>query len=625
MSAATGRDGGVNDNALGNWRKLVASTLKGKSFDALVSHSADGLPIEPLYAAAGEIHSPPLPAARPWRLAQRIDHPDPREASRLALEDLSGGASEIALVLSGSGTGRGFGVNASSVDALDAALCRVELDRIRLRLETAPFGGRAVAQNVLELAARRGKDPLKLSVDFGLDPVSDMARCGGLPSPWPELAERFVGTAKLIAEKGFAGRSVRVDGRAAHEAGASEAQELAFVLATGVAYLRAFEAHGFSLDRARKDFGFLLVADADEYLTIAKFRALRRLWERVEEACGLNPEPIELAAETAWRMMTRRDPHTNMLRTTLAAFSAAVAGADSICVLPFTTAIGLPDVFARRAARNLQHVLIEEAHLWRVVDPASGSGAFEALTQALAEKAWELFQEIEREGGIVESLTGGKLQGRIGAVNEKRRKDVGTRTTPLTGVSEFALLSEAPIGVLRPAPEQAEKVRSGFPLQQKFEALASQRLAAPFERLRDRSDAWLVRTGHRPAVFLANLGSAASFTRRRQFAKSLFEGGGFAIAENEDASTLRLIVDLFRASGASLACLCSSDEQYARLGAEAARAFKAAGAKKLAVAGNPRLLAEAFEGETIDLFVFSGCDALTILDGLYHDLFPGQG
>ncbi|MBV8428172.1 MAG: methylmalonyl-CoA mutase, partial [Hyphomicrobiales bacterium] len=276
-------------------------------------------------------------------------------------------------------------------------------------------------------------------------------------------------------------------------------------------------------------------------------------------------------------------------------------------------------------ARNLQHVLIEEAHLWRVMDPASGSGAFEALTQALAEKAWELFQEIEREGGIVESLTGGKLQGRIGAVNEKRRKDVGTRITPLTGVSEFALLSEAPIGVLRPAPEQAEKVRSDFPLQQKFEALASQRLAAPFERLRDRSDAWLVRTGHRPAVFLANLGSAASFTRRRQFAKSLFEGGGFAIAENGDASTLRLIVDLFRASGASLACLCSSDEQYARLGVEAARAFRAAGAKKLAVAGNPRLLAEAFEGETIDLFVFSGCDALTILDGLYHDLFPGQG
>ena len=348
---------------------------------------------------------------------------------------------------------------------------------------------------------------------------------------------------------------------------------------------------------------------------------LRHLWERVEEACGLVPEPIELSAETAWRMTTRRDPYGNMLRATLAAFSAGVAGSDSIGVLPFTAALGLADAFARRAARNLQHVLIEEAHLWRVADPAAGSGAFEALTRALAQKAWELFQEIEREGGIIASLTGGKLQARIAVAREARREEIGRRKMPITGVSEFALVSEAPVGVLQPAPGHADEARSSFPLHQKFEALASQRLAEPFERLRDRSDAHLARTGRRPAAFLANLGSVASFTRRRQFAKSLFEGGGVETIENAEASTLPLILDLFRASGASFACLCCSDEHCARLGIEAARALEAAGATKLAVAGNPRDLAETFKGARIDLFVFAGCDAPSILNGLYDDLF----
>ncbi|MBV9568510.1 MAG: methylmalonyl-CoA mutase subunit beta, partial [Hyphomicrobiales bacterium] len=515
----------MNDRTFQNWRELVAEALQGKSFDALISRTADGLPIEPLYAAANVTHVPPWPGRRPWRLAQRMEHPDPKEASRLALDDLAGGASELVLVLSGSATGRGFGVDAGSVEMLDAALSGVELDHIRLRLETAPFDGRAAAQNILELVARRRHAGADLSIDFGLDPVSDLARCGGMPLSWPELAERFAGTAKLIAEKGIAGRCARVDSRVVHEAGASEAQELAFMLATGVAYLRVLECQGWSLDEARKALGFLLVADADEFISIAKLRALRQLWERIEVACGLDPEPIELSVETAWRMMTRHDPYTNILRGTLAAFSAGVAGADAIGVWPFTAALGLPDAFARRVARNLQNVLIDEAHLWRVVDPASGSGAFEALTQALGRKAWEFFQEIEQEGGVVESLVSGKLQARIAGAREEAREEIGHRRAPITGVSEFALLSQAPVSVLEPMRRKANEVRSPLPLQRVFEPLASERLAEPFERLRDRSDACLARTGRRPLVFLANLGGGASFAPRRQFAKSLFEGG----------------------------------------------------------------------------------------------------
>jgi methylmalonyl-CoA mutase len=614
-----------NDRELGSWRKLVEQALQGRAFeDALVSRSADGLAIEPLYLAATQERVVPLPAREAWRLVQRIDHPDPAQASRLALADLEGGAREMALVLAGSATARGFGVKAASVEALDRALSGIELELIRLRIETSPFDGRPVAERMLELVSRRGHEPSSLSIDFGLDPVSDMARSGGLPLAWTELAERFVGTARLLEAKGFTRRLARVDGRAAHEAGASEAQELAFALATGIAYLRAFENHGSSLDRTRKALGFLLVADADEFLTVAKFRALRRLWARVEEACGLTPEPIALSAETAWRMTTRRDPHANMLRATLAAFSAGVGGADAVGVLPFTAALGLPDAFARRVARNLQHVLIEEAHLTRVADAASGSGAFEALTEALSRKAWELFQEIEREGGIVESLARGKLQARIGLVRAAREKEIGRRLAPITGVSEFALLSEAPVAVLEPAPERAATAPPSHPLRHQFEALPSGRLAEPFERLRDRSDAHLARTGRRPSVFLANLGGAASFTPRRQFAKSLFEGGGIESFGNDEPSTSSAIVEAFRGSGASFACLCSSDEVYARLGIETARVLGAAGAAKLAVAGRARDLARTFAGAPVDLFVFAGCEAVEMLNGLYDDLFTAK-
>ena len=167
-----------------------------------------------------------------------------------------------------------------------------------------------------------------------------------------------------------------------HAAGGSEAQELAFALASAVAYLRALEQSGIALDDARRFIYFRLAADQDQFLTIAKFRAMRKLWARVEEACGLEPLPAFVAAETAWRMMTKRDPHGNIVRGTIAALAAAVGGADAVTVLPFSAALGVPDAFARRIARNTQTILIEEANIHRVADPAAGSGAIEALTDA---------------------------------------------------------------------------------------------------------------------------------------------------------------------------------------------------------------------------------------------------
>jgi methylmalonyl-CoA mutase len=602
-----------------DWLRRVEAVLKGGDFERkLVSRSHDGLRIEPLYEKAAPAPKPGRAAPGRWRIAQRLDHPDPAAANELALADLDGGADALVFSHAGAPPARGFGVKVGGVDDLERALSGVMLDLIEVRIEAAPFEGGIAAEQWAALAQRRGLDPAKLRIDFGLDPIGEMARTGTAPAPFQELGARLAETAQKLRDARFSSPTIRVDTRPYHEAGAGEAQELAAALATGVTYLRALEAAGDSLDAARKALGFLLVADADELLTIAKFRALRRLWARVEEACGLAPEPIRLHAETAWRMTTRRDPWVNMLRGTIAAFSAGLGGADSVAVLPFTAAHGLADAFARRIARNTQLILLEESNLWRVADPAAGSGGFEALTDALCERAWALFQEIEREGGIAASLEAGALQARIAETRAARERAVATRREPITGTSEFPDIREAEVKVLFPSPLAGEG-GLGEAEPEGFAPLPSTRLAEPFERLRDRSDALLAATGARPKIFLANLGPIAAFTARAMFARNFFEAGGVEALTNEGFSDHAALAAAFEASGAETACLCSSDEIYGTQAAAAARALKAAGCARLFLAGRPGALEAELRDAGVDEFIFAGADILSSLRAFYQD------
>ncbi len=265
---------------------------------------------------------------------------------------------------------------------------------------------------------------------------------------------RFAEHVGSLAKQGFKSPLTAADGRIIHNAGGSEAQELAYVVAVAVAYLRALEDAGTALDAARGMIEFRLSADADQFLTIAKFRALRALWARVEQACGLTPKPVFVSAETAWRMMTKRDPWVNMLRTTIAAFSAGVGGADALTVLPFTSAIGLPDRFARRVARNAELLLLEESNVAKVADPTAGSGGIEDLTDKLSRAAWTLFQEIEAAGGAPAALESGFIQEKVGKVRAAHEAATAQRKDALTGTTDFPNLAEAPVQVLdlKPVP-----------------------------------------------------------------------------------------------------------------------------------------------------------------------------
>lgn len=440
------------------WKAAAEKALKGRDFEkVLVGRTYDAVRIDPLYPKAEGSAPVSGRGAVPWRIAARMDHPDPKPANELVRADLEGGADALVIAFAGSRSARGFGLPAKPA-ALETALDGVMLDLIALRLDPDSDEG-AAAETVLDLARRRGHGLASLDLDLGLDPIGAATGSGQLDASWDAaLAKRFAG----LAEAGFAGRLARADGRPYHEAGASEAQELGAVLATGIAYLRALEAGGCDLDRARDALSFLLVADADEFLTVAKFRAFRRLWAAVESACGLAPKPARVAAETAWRMTTRRDPWVNLLRGTLATFSAGIGGADAIAVLPFTAALGLPDAFARRLARNTQLVLLEECNLWRVADPVAGSGAFEALTADLVREGWARFREIEAEGGIAASLASGALTRRLAETRGKREAAIAVRRDPITGSSEFPDLRETPVAVLMEAPPAAAVAGTAF-------------------------------------------------------------------------------------------------------------------------------------------------------------------
>ncbi|HYC17377.1 MAG TPA: methylmalonyl-CoA mutase subunit beta [Pseudolabrys sp.] len=598
------------------WRKLVDAALKGADFDKrLVSRTYDDLRIEPLYAraAGAKVITGRTPGAA-WSVMQRVDHPDPAAANLQALQDLENGATGLTLIMAGSVNANGYGLDASAA-TLARMLEGVQLDAgITVDFNLSP-ATRSVVRHFATLVKNRGLTPASVDMRASINPIGGFAASGSSPQAWSALSKDFAAMVADLASQGFRGPFAVADGRIVHNAGGSEAQELSFAIACAVEYLRALEQSGIAPDDGRGMIYFRLSADADEFLTIAKFRALRKLWARIEEACELTPKPAYLAAETAWRMMTRRDPYVNMLRTTIAIAAAGLGGANSITALPHTIALGLPDAFARRIARNTQLVLLEESNLEKVADPAAGSGAIEDITGKLCAAAWALFQDIEAAGGAWAAIESGLIQTEVASVRSERQQAVARRKDAITGTSDYPDLGEAPattlnISVVTPPNETATAISA--------QALPRIRLAEPFERLRDASDRILEKTGSRPKVFLANLGTASDFTARATFAKSFYEAGGIAAVTNDGFKDQAAMVDAFKASHARFACLCSSDKIYEKEAAAAAQALVAAGAI-VHLAGRPGEREAAWRQAGMKSFIYTGCDVLSTLQAA-HDI-----
>ncbi len=597
------------------WLALVSSVIKGAPFEErLASKSYDGIVIAPLYerdSGARTVFG--RRAGAPWRVVQRIDFPDPAAANAQARHDLENGVTGLALVFAGTigAYGFGLGANAPLARLLDGIALGAS---VAIDLQAGPNAAH-VARQLADAVERSGVSPAAADISFGFDPLGHIATAAHSAPSWRDDRPGFAARINELAMQGYQGPFAVADGRVVHNAGGSEAQELAYVLAAALAYLRALEASGLALRDARRMICFRLAADADQFLTTAKFRALRKLWARVEEACGLTPAPAFIAAETAWRMMTRRDPFVNMLRATVAVVAAGLGGADSIAVLPHTAALGLPDGFARRIARNTQLILLEESNLAKVADPAAGAGGLESLTHELCVAAWSLFQEIERTGGAAAALEQGLIQAKVAAVRAEREKAIARRKDALTGTTEFPDIAEASVEVLAPSPLAASPSPQGGERR-----LLCLRLAEPFEALRDASDRVLERTGARPKVFLANIGALADFAARATYAKNFFETGGIAALTNDGFASREEMLSSFKASGARIACLCASDAVYATEAAAVASALREAGAQHIYLAGRPGELEPTLRAAGVDTFIHVGCDLLATLTAAHEVL-----
>ena len=567
------------------WRELVAAVLakSGRGVtdpeQALATTTYDGITIKPLYTSAdAPAHAAAgRGSAGGWDVRQRHADPDAARTNAAALTDLANGATSLWLVLGEAGL---------PITDLDRALDGVYLDLAPIALD-AGADAVAAATALLQLGERRGVVPAELAGTLGADPIGVFARTG---TDGPDGPAGLLGTLAELSTGYPNLRVATVDATVYADAGASDAQELGIATAVGVAYLRELVGAGLSVEQSLARLEFRFALSADQFAGIAKLRAARAVWGRVAQLSGA-PGPARgqrQHAVTSAAMLTRRDPWVNMLRTTIACFAAAVGGADAITVLPFDSAIGQSDDFARRIARNTQSILHDESSLARVVDAAGGSWYVESLTDDLAGAAWDVFTSIERAGGARAALRDGSIGALITTVRAARTVDIAHRRAPITGVSEFAFLGEEPV---ERAPVHAVPVVAPG-------ALPRIRFAQDFEELRDRSDA----APERPRVFLAALGGAHS--ARVGFATNLFAAGG--VDAQVGTGHLDELIAAFRDTDTAVACLCGSDTSYAESGAAAVAALRAAGAAHIWLAGRA-------EVGGIDGTIYAGCDALAVL------------
>ncbi len=609
-----------------DWLREVEKALKGKGADTLTRKTADGIGVKALYresdfAGAGDPLGIPgaAPFLRgktaapdkwlPWDIRQSFAHPSAEQTNTEILRDLERGVSSIEVRVDGEGLS---GVQLCSVEDFNSALKGVDASIATIALDSGRGMGARTAGLLGHWAEGQG-NAAKLKLDFNINPLGALAKTGRIEGGLDAAIAKSGALAAALADKFTAANLFRMDGALVHEAGGSEAQELAALIASAIDTLRRL---GEAMDRQTASAGmlFLVALDTNYGVGIAKLRAARRLWARCLEALGLPPSPMKLQAITSARMLTKYDPWTNMLRNTSAAFAGAVGGADILTVRAFNEALGLPEELGRRIARNTQIIAMEESQLGRVADATGGAWFTETLADDLAKTAWAEFQKIESEGGFAASLMAGAFQARVAAVREARAKDVARRKIPLTGVSEYPLLEEIGAPVAEVAPVKAKRVsESGLKhfvktlptngVESLATALEPIRLAAPFEALRDAA----AKADRPPTVFLATLGSLAEFTARADFARNFFAAGGIISKEPPiPPKTVAELASAFRASGARIAVLCSTDKMYEAEAAGAAEALKKAGAQRVWLAGK-------HEGAGIDANIFAGADVLHLL------------
>ncbi len=542
---------------VGQWRAQVEKELAGASFEkALVHTTPEGIAVQPLYTDAPPTEARTLGAAAPFRVCMRHDANDPAAL----VDDLDGGAEALWL-----------GAKADGV----FAHAKARGSHFVVDGEGSELGA---LSSLMEDAARHGVPTAGVHFTLATDPLGRVARGVVATTGIADALAQLGHTVTAVNERYPLGCGAMVSTLAYHDAGADAADEIALALSTAVTYLGVLLDAGLDVTVAAKHLAVQVAVGRDTFAELCKLRALRLCWAKMLTAAGATGATLPvLHAVCSSRTLTARDPWVNMLRVSTQVFAAVLGGADVVTPASFDEAVGAPGAHGRRVARNTCLVLREESHLGRVVDPAGGAYYLEHLTEALAREGWRRFRAMEAAGGVVAALTDGSLRARLDAAWAKRREVIAKRKEAITGVSEFANLDETRL--------VGGTATTG-------EGLPRRRDAEDFEALRDRAD------GLDATVALVTLGPPAEYRARLGFATAFFAAGGLRAKEG---------------TGGVVACLCGADERYAAEAGEAARALKAAGCRRVLLAGRPGALEAGLREAGVDGFIYMGCDVVAAL------------
>lgn len=650
---------------LTQWAELVEKIMKGRSVESMTVESDEGIPIRPLYTSTSASLGARWPDSPPytrgsgvlarrqagWDLCQVYDLAELSFVKERIKQDVSRGVNSVWLRIR---DGQDFGLAVDDLPGLESVLSSIDLKAVPVVLDGGKYAWPLFcALNKIAKDQNLAADELSGAVHF--DPLSDLLGHGSLKGESIALDD-LSHALKLRPTLCPALNLLSISSLGLHNAGASGAQELGFTLSSLVYYLRAMEARGLAPEEVVPAARVSLGLGRDMFREIAKTRALRALWSRVLELCGVAPElgAVHIHGVSSGTTQSQRDPWVNMLRSTSEAFAGTVAGVDTLTILPFDRSLGAPSSLGYRMAGNLQILLSEEAHLGRVADPAGGSWFIEELTKSICEKAWSFFQCIEAKGGVVKALSQGFIGGEIAKVVATRRKAISRRKAAIVGVSEFpesgpleqrAIPNERPKSTVETLPK-AEATLSvdseerylgtvrSLEAQSSFHSLfCARRLgeevemtpippfkwAADWEALRAKSDQIFNSSGTRPRVYLAKIGALRDYKARAAFAERFFVAGGFEIADENCAGEPGKCVAEFQSisEGQSMGIvLCGGDNDYSKSAAEWAKAFASVNPAFIALAGRGGENEEKWRDAGIAPFIHIGCDGIEILTEL---------
>lgn len=687
-----------------DWRKLVEAELKGAPFDKrMFTETYEGIKLQPIYCRADASSLPHVnsfpgfaPFVRgtkasgyvqqPWDVSQEITVSSPAEFNEVARTSLERGLNALNVVLDRA-TRNGLdpdwaqpnevglgGLSIATLEDLDRALRSIDLGQtslfIRSGASALPF-----AALLMALANKRGLRTADLRGCIEMDPLGVIAHEGKLPQSIEGAYREMAVLTRWTSTHAPQLQTICVHSRAWHEAGGNAVEELAFTLATGLEYLREMNYRGVDVNITAPRIRFAITVGSSFFKEIAKLRALRLLWSNLVGALEGNEAARKLAlhVRTSQWNKTVCDPHNNLLRATVEAFAAAVGGCDSLQVGAFDEVVRPPDDFSQRLARNTQLVLQKECQLTQVVDPAGGSWYVESLTADLAKRAWALFQEVEKQGGMATALRAGLPQQTVAATAAKRLKAVTSRRNSIVGVNQYANPKEKPLAVAPKAADSFQRRRGeqvashrtsleeeesaevlkrlsdvvDFPDTKVFAACVDAvtagatlgeitralrindkpsyqftpvcitRAAAPLEALR----AAMNRRPEPAQVFLCNMGPLKEHKARADFARGFFAVGGYDVESPAGFKSPAEAAEAFAQSKAMVAVICSVDDNYPALVPSLVTALRAKKSDAIIVlAGYPADQIEAHKKSGVDEFIHVRADALEVLSKIHERL-----